>query len=153
MIKTLGPALCAVALLLVAPSAVHAAQASLSVQKSEQLGEYIADGTGKALYLFKADTQGKGGKEATSACHDKCAGAWPPFITSDKPSPGDGVNASLIGAIERRDGTMQVTYNGWPLYYFVKDQKPGDTNGQDIEGFGEEWYLLTPAGDTVHGKH
>ena len=63
------------------------------------------------------------------------------------------MNASLIGAIERRDGTLQVTYNGWPLYYFVKDQKPGDTTGQDIEGFGEEWYLLTPAGDTVHGKH
>ena len=152
MINNLGKALCVVALLVV-PVGALAAQASLTVKKSEQFGEYIADGEGKSLYLFKADTQGKGGKEATSACYDKCAGAWPPFITTDKPTAGDGVNASLIGAIERRDGTMQVTYNGWPLYYFVKDQKPGDTAGQDIEGFGEEWYLLTPAGETVHGKH
>jgi predicted lipoprotein with Yx(FWY)xxD motif len=152
MINTLGKALCAAALLAI-PSLALAAPASLTVKKSDSLGEYIADGEGKSLYLFKADTQAKDGKEATSACYDKCAGAWPPFVASDKPAAGDGVNASLIGAIERRDGSMQVTYNGWPLYYFVKDQKPGDTTGQDIEGFGEEWYLLTPSGDTVHGKH
>ena len=69
MIKTLGKALCVVALLVV-PVAALAAQASLTVKKSEQFGEYIADGEGKSLYLFKADTQGKGGKEATSACYD-----------------------------------------------------------------------------------
>ena len=55
----------------------------------------------------------------------------------------------MLGTVERRDGSLQVTYNGWPLYYFVKDGKPGDTIGQDMEGFGGEWYLVSPDGDHV----
>ena len=40
---------------------------------------------------------------------------------------------------------MQVTYNGHPLYYYAADQKPGDTSGQNVDGFGAEWYVLSPA--------
>ena len=47
---------------------------------------------------------------------------------------------------------MQVTYNGWPLYYFIKDKAPGDTMGQDVKGFGAEWYLVMPSGKEVHSK-
>jgi len=62
------------------------------------------------------------------------------------------VRAQLLGTVQRRDGAMQVTYNGWPLYYYARDQNPGDTNGQDVEGFGGEWYLVTPEGHPVgHG--
>ena len=58
---------------------------------------------------------------------------------------GDGVDAALLGTTTRKDGTMQVTYNGWPLYYYVKDPKPGDVTGQDV---GEVWYVLSAKGET-----
>jgi predicted lipoprotein with Yx(FWY)xxD motif len=138
----------AAALMLALPAL--AADVTLEVKKSDQLGDYIADGEGRSLYLFKADTQGKDGKQAAATCYDDCAKAWPPLL-ADAAKAGGKVQASLIGTTARKDGSKQVTYNGWPLYHFIKDAKPGDTNGQDIKGFGEEWYLLTPAGEKVHG--
>lgn len=140
---------------LAVPAAVAAAAqdgaATLTVQTSEEHGPYVADGDGRALYMFEADTRGEGETEAVSNCEDACAEAWPPLI-AESPKAGEQMQAELIGTIERRDGQRQVTYNGWPLYYFVRDENPGDTNGHDIEGFGAEWYLLTPAGEKV-GEH
>ena len=69
-----------------------------------------------------------------------------------EPQAGAGVNAGALGSLKRPDGTMQVTYNGWPLYYFIKDKAPGDTMGQDVKGFSAEWYLVTPSGKEVHSK-
>ncbi len=54
-----------------------------------------------------------------------------------------GVTASMLGTTTRTDGTVQVTYNGWPLYTYSKDMVPGDMNG---EGFASLWYMMTPAG-------
>jgi len=137
---------------------VLADTAKVEVKSSDKYGAYLTDAEGRSLYLFKADTRGKDGKTATSACYDKCATAWPPLKSADAPAAGTDVNKSLLGTIERKDGSKQVTYGGWPLYYFAKDKAPGDTNGQDVEGFGEEWYLVTPAGKKVSehdddGKH
>ena len=50
---------------------------------------------------------------------------------------------------ERTDGTSQVTYNGWPLYYYAKDMAAGDTTGQEA---GEKWYLISPGGEEIAGK-
>ena len=70
--------------------------------------------------------------------------------TADGCSPdalaGEGVNATLLGTITRDDGTTQVTYNGWPLYYFAGDTAPGDTTGQDMEGV---WFLVSPTGEAI----
>lgn len=52
----------------------------------------------------------------------------------------------MLGTIERSDGTMQVTYAGWPLYTFVEDAKPGEDNGTDSKAFGASWYPLHPDG-------
>lgn len=125
---------------------------SLTVTESDKYGPYLTDQVGRSVYLFKADTQGKGDAKAKSACYDKCAKAWPPLRVSEKKDTGDRVNKEKLGVLEREDGIHQVTYNGWPLYYFVKDEEPGDTKGQDVEGFGAEWYLVTPAGKTAHGE-
>ena len=132
-----------------APSSL-AQDATLTIQKSDKHGEYVADADGRALYMFEADTQGKDGAGAASACKDDCAGAWPPFTTEGTTEVSEGVSADLIGTLKREDDTTQVTYNGWPLYYYVKDQGPGDTTGHDIEDFGAEWYLLTPQGEKAH---
>ena len=117
--------------------------AEVDVAEKEPYGAYLVDAEGKTLYLFLADSAG------SSACNDDCAGPWPPLLTEGEPEGGDGVEASMLGTIEREDGTTQVTYNGHPLYYFVKDESSGDTNGQDVDAFGAEWYLVSPSGEQI----
>ena len=132
--------------------AVSAAPASaqqavtLKVSQGQEHGAYITDAEGRSLYLFEADTQGQGESMADSTCRDACAEAWPPLVSEGEPQAGEGADVALIATVDRGDGQMQVTYNGWPLYYYTKDQNPGDTNGHDIEGFGAEWYLVAPKG-------
>jgi hypothetical protein len=55
----------------------------------------------------------------------------------------------LLGTIQRSDGKPQVTYNGHPLYGYQGDSSAGDTNGQNIDGFGAEWYVLSPSGNAI----
>ena len=128
--------------------AVDVAQAAdaAKVQVSEKapLGKFLTDSEGVSLYLFEADSK------ATSTCYDACAQAWPPFLTDGTPVADDQLDAGKLSTTERKDGSTQVTYNGWPLYYFAKDQAAGDTQGQDVEGFGAEWYLVSPEGEKVH---
>lgn len=123
--------------------AAMAEKASIMVSDSGKLGDHLTDARGTSLYLFEKDAQ------KASACYDTCAERWPPLLAAEKPEAGKGANASLLGTVARKDGSMQVTYNGWPLYYFFKDTKAGETKGQGINAFGGEWYLVTPAGMTL----
>lgn len=114
----------------------------LTIRQSDQYGAFVVRGEGTPLYLFTADTRGE-----ASACYDACADAWPPvtgFATA-----GANLDADLLGTITRRDGSVQATYNGWPLYEFARDSGSQPT-GQDMEGFGGEWYLVSPEGEEVH---
>ncbi len=112
---------------------------AIRVAKS-RLGQIVADGRGRALYLFEKDPKGK------SACYGSCAKFWPPLLVKGKPSVGAGTKASLVGVLVRKDGTRQVTYAGHPLYGFVKDEAPGQIAGQGLDFFGGGWYVLSPAG-------
>lgn len=62
---------------------------------------------------------------------------------------GSGVDASLLGTVQREDGSLQLTYNGHPLYYFVKDIEPGDVNCQAVAQFGGTWYVISPSGEVI----
>jgi predicted lipoprotein with Yx(FWY)xxD motif len=104
------------------------------------LGTILIDSQGRTLYLFKADSG------TQSACSGACATAWPPLPATGNPTAGAGLTASKLGTITRSDGNRQVTYNGHPLYLFVKDQKPGDVTGQGVTAFGAAWFALTPSG-------
>jgi predicted lipoprotein with Yx(FWY)xxD motif len=117
----------------------------VEVQVSDQgpYGEHLTDAKGMSLYLFEADSKLK------STCYDACAKAWPPLLANGEPTAGQGVDKSMLAMLKRKDGSAQLTYNGWPLYHFVKDKQAGDTNGQGIDGFGAEWYLVSPEGKTV----
>lgn len=118
--------------------------ARLGVARHDELGAYLTDGEGRALYLFKSDTAGQ------STCFDRCADVWPPLLTDGMAeATDDALQGLLIGTLRRPDGTMQVTYGGWPLYYYEQDRGPGDIQGQDIMGFGAEWYLIGPDGEEV----
>ena len=111
---------------------------SLVTVADSTLGSILVDGDGNTLYLFTPDSQGE------SVCYDQCETAWPPLL--DPIEAGDGITASLLGTAPRTDGTEQITYNGWPLYYFANDTAPGDINGQ---GINDVWYVLTPNGDAI----
>lgn len=100
------------------------------------VGSVLVDSKGFTLYYFEKD---KGGK---SACYGPCAAGWPPLTTEGAPEGLGGVQASKLGTTKRNDGTMQVTYAGWPLYTFVEDKKPGEDNGTDVKAFGASWYPL-----------
>jgi predicted lipoprotein with Yx(FWY)xxD motif len=110
---------------------------------NSRLGRILADSTGRTLYLFKADYG------TSSACSGGCAVAWPPLRTGATPLVAGGANAALVGTIPRADGAQQVTYNGHPLYTFVKDHKPGDVTGQGLTAFGAAWFAVSPGGGQI----
>lgn len=122
-----------------APAATTAAQgALLMVSKSSALGNILTDSKGMTLYIFLNDTPG------TSNCYDQCAAIWPPYTVPQGASltSNSGVTAKL-GTTQRKDGSLQLTVNGMPVYYWAKDKNPGDTTGQ---GIGSVWFVLDPSG-------
>ena len=103
-----------------------------------KLGGFLTGEDGKTLYIFTPDSAN------TSTCVDACAQSWPPLVvaSTDTLKAGDGVTGKLT-TFARPDGTMQVAYNGIPLYYFAKDAKAGDVTGQ---GVGGKWFVASPTG-------
>ena len=110
---------------------------------STGIGRVLVDGRGHTLYLFAKDVHGK------ATCTGGCAAFWPPLIATGKPRAGAGVKAALLGTSRRADGRLQVTYNHHPLYGFAKDMRMGDTNGEELDAFGGEWYAVSTAGTKV----
>lgn len=104
------------------------------------LGEILVDSEGYSLYLFTNDNPGE------STCYGNCAANWPPLITAGDILSGGNVDPELLGTTAREDGTLQVTYDGWPLYYYAVDEAPGNVNGQ---GVGGVWYVVSPTGEAV----
>lgn len=105
------------------------------------LGRVLIDAEGHTLYYFEKD---KGGK---SACYGACAKAWPPLLAEGSQEARGGVSAAKMGTTERSDGSVQVTYAGWPLYTYTVDTAPGEANGTDVKSFGATWYPLHPNGE------
>jgi predicted lipoprotein with Yx(FWY)xxD motif len=110
----------------------------LEVASAAGIGDYVVDEDGFTLYVFLDDSPG------TSNCTDQCAAAWPPLIVEEGEEPGaPGEVTAELGTITRDDGSVQVTLDGWPLYYYGPDVEPGDTNG---EGVGDIWFVARPDG-------
>ena len=110
---------------------------------SSTLGRILVDSHGRTLYLFAKDKKGK------SACSGACAAYWPPLLTSGKPHAFAGAQASLLGTTRRGNGRLQVTYRHHPLYRYAGDSAKGQTNGQSLDDFGGEWWVLSPAGNKI----
>ena len=110
---------------------------------STGLGDVLVDRQGHTLYLFARDSGTR------SACVGACAVNWPPLRVRGTPLVGTGAKASDVGTTARADGIRQLTYNGHPLYTFVNDKKPGDTNGEGINAFGGSWFAVSGAGAKV----
>jgi predicted lipoprotein with Yx(FWY)xxD motif len=113
---------------------------SVNIAYSPTIGFYLTNGTGWTLYLLETDTPGNG----TSTCTGECMKFWPAFYTETLNLP-PGLQASSFGEITRPDGSKQITYNGWPLYQFINDMKPGDTYGEGVKGVWFAYPLPTPS--------
>ena len=112
-----------------------------------KLGTVLVDGQGFTLYVFAPDKQ-----SGVSTCYDQCAKAWPPLVLPagvNQAPAGPGVQASLLGTTMRKDGTVQVTYDKWPLYLWVIDSAPGQATGQNVNNLGGKWYVIAPDGRVI----
>ena len=125
-----------------ASTATRAAAATVGLRHTS-LGRVIVDSKSRTLYLFEKDTSRR------SACSGQCAQFWPPLLTHGAPVARAGVKQSLLGKIRRADGTQQVTYAGHPLYLYVGDSKPGQTNGEGSQEFGAGWDVLSSSGKKI----
>ncbi len=103
---------------------------------SGALGTYLTGAGGMTLYIFTKDSAG------SSVCDGECATNWPPLVVPDggTVTGADGVSGALT-TFARSDGSMQVAYDGKPLYYFIADKAPGDTEGQ---GVNDVWFIAEP---------
>ena len=112
---------------------------------SSSIGRIIVDGQGRTLYLFEGD------KRPASTCYGTCATDWPPATVNGKVAAGSGVLASSLGTTKRKNGAVEVTYHGHPLYRYAGDTRPGQVNGQALKAFGAEWYVVAPSGNKIDG--
>jgi predicted lipoprotein with Yx(FWY)xxD motif len=129
---------------LAAGAFAKASSATVSL-KTTSLGAVLVNSSGRTLYVFAADRNGK------SACSGVCTTYWPPVIAKGKPNAGAGIRSSLLGTTKRADGKLQVTYNRHALYTFALDRKAGDTKGQGLNDFGGNWWVVSAKGSAVKG--
>ena len=124
-----------------APAPARRARTTRSRSRPSRAGKTLTGEDGKTLYFFKADTKGSG----KSTCNADCATNWPPYtLEADETLKPTADASGTVTMITRDDGTKQVAYNGWPLYYFKGDAAAGDANGQNINAFGGIWVIAAP---------
>lgn len=111
--------------------------------KQSRFGRILFDGRGYVLYAFTADARNR------ARCYGACAAAWPPLLVADRPRAGAGASKRLLGVARRRNGRLQATYAGKPLYYYVGDRRPGQILCQNVTEFGGDWLVLGPGGAYV----
>jgi predicted lipoprotein with Yx(FWY)xxD motif len=131
----------AAALALAAPSLGE--RSSTVAAHASAYGMILFDGRGFVLYAFTRDPRGK------SVCTGACAKAWPPYVVKTRPRAASGVKARLLGTTRRANGSLQVTYAGRALYYYVGDRSKGQILCQNVTEFGGVWRVIRPTGTLV----
>jgi predicted lipoprotein with Yx(FWY)xxD motif len=121
-------------------TAAAPASFTVMVKNDAKLGDFLVDSKGMTLYLFTKDTPG------VSNCSGGCLKAWPALVAPAGVTAATGIAGKLDVITRADDGTKQVTYNGYPLYYWKNDKAPGDTTGQ---GVGGVWFVVPPTATTT----
>ena len=124
-------------------SAASSATAGRVTLHKTQLGKVLATSKGRTLYLFMKDKHGK------SSCNGQCATYWPPLMKKGALRAGPGVKAKLLGTTRRKNGKLQVTYNGHPVYLYKLDSGSGQVSGQGQNFFGGKWYVVSASGKAI----
>ena len=125
-----------------AGDAMAKADGTKIVAGESQFGEMLFDSKKQAIYIFENDPKGE------TVCYGECAEAWPPVLTDGEPAGGPGVEGSLLGTVERRDGKLQVTYAGKPLYYYAHEA-PGEVKCHNVNLNGGFWWVVGTDGERL----
>lgn len=120
------------------PESVNTKSTIITTANSE-FGTILFDGNNQAIYIWELEESSK------AECYGDCAKAWPPVLTEGAPTAAGGINNALLGTTMRTDGTMQVTYNNHPLYYYA-NEAPGEVKCHDIATHGGLWWVIKPDG-------
>lgn len=118
----------------------HVDRGTRIISADSDFGTMLFDGSGQAIYVFDVETTSE------PDCYGGCAEAWPPVLTEGEPVAGDGVQRSLLGTTARTDGTIQVTYDGQPLYFYAHEDKH-EVKCHDVFMNGGNWYVVRPDGN------
>jgi len=132
-------ALCTVVAFTSGGSSASTASATKITVGTSQFGPMLFDGKNQAIYVFLAD------KRSKSVCYGECAKLWPPVYTSKKAIAGKGIKKTLLGVTKRRNGRLQVTYRGYPLYYYAHEG-PGQVLCHNVDNSGGIWKVQAPSG-------
>jgi predicted lipoprotein with Yx(FWY)xxD motif len=119
-----------------APRQAASSSARVLVVRNAKLGRILTNAQHRALYYFKLDRPGH------SACTGQCATIWHPLLAGRSGRLSAGHLPGKLGIIMRSNGAHQITYNGWPLYTYAGDKRPGQTSGQGVAG---TWFVATPS--------
>lgn len=121
----------------------------VKVMSAPELGAVVADAEGMTLYDAHRDNPMiyQFDRVPTPTCYHACAEVWQPLLTASSPQAAGTADPDLLGTIRRRDGGLQVTYDGHPLYAYAEDEQPGEANGDNTHSLGSEWHALEPDGD------
>jgi predicted lipoprotein with Yx(FWY)xxD motif len=120
-----------------------AAKRARIVAKESSFGRVLFDANGQATYVFEIDRPNH-----SNCTSEECVEAWPPVLTEEPPSAGEGADAGLLGTIRRSDGSLQVTYNDRPLYFY-EHEGPGEIKCHNVELHGGLWWVVMPRGEPV----
>ena len=126
------------------PPAGRVGTATLTTATKAPFGTYVVDGRGRAVYIL----EGTRGASGINRCSGQCLAVWPPLMIVGTPGAASGLDQRQLRAVSAFSGT-QVSYSGWPLYYYHRDQAPGDTTGQGVRDTWGSWYLVRPTGEPI----
>ena len=104
---------------------------TVKIVSDSNLGNIIVDEFGNTLYFFSEDVGGN------ATCENGCLAKWPVFYQENL-VVGAGLDEAKFTTVTRGDGTKQIAYDGWPMYYFADDLNAGDTNGESV---GNKWFV------------
>ena len=135
MKRLVGVGLFAMLLCLAIATPTAMAAGTKITARGSEFGKMLWGPRRQAVYVFERDRAGK------SRCYGSCAKAWPPVYTSGRPQARGGVRQSRLGATRRRNGRLQVTYAGKPLYYYV-NEGPGEVLCHDVYLNGGLWWAI-----------
>jgi predicted lipoprotein with Yx(FWY)xxD motif len=143
-VLTVGITAGAAATLPTALAGANAVRAKIQLRQTSA-GKILVNARGYTVYAYSRDSRGK------EACQNvsHCLTVWPPVTTSGKPIAGAGVRQGLLGTIKLKNGTKQVTYAGRPLYTYIADTRPAETNFINVYQLGGFWPAVNAAGGKV----
>jgi predicted lipoprotein with Yx(FWY)xxD motif len=129
----------------VAAAATRATGTKITLEKTKKFGKILANSKGFTVYAYSKDSKGH------EACQNvnSCLSLWPAVTTKGKPVAGTGVRQRLLGTIKLKNGKLQVTYNGHPLYTYIADGSPHQTFYVNQFQAGGRWPAVNAAGGLV----